>query len=483
MTKKYFNFINGSWKEALNGNTIESRNPAAPLEAVGNFQSSSKEDLSEAIIAADQSFEAWSSLSYIERGSYLYRAAEEMEKIVEEIAETATKEMGKTFIETKGEVKRSIAILKYYAGEGMQQIGEVIPSADSETMLYTKRVPLGAVGIIAPWNFPIAIPIWKIAPALIYGNTVVFKPASESAITGLKIVEVFEKAGLPAGVLNAVTGKGSIIGEGLVENDHIKGISFTGSNPTGKRIAIGAVERGIKYQLEMGGKNPSVILEDADLDQASKMTVDAAMKHTGQKCTATSRVYIQESIYEKTKEKIIKHIEAIKVGNGMDEDTYMGPVATKSQYDSVLAYIEKGKKEGAKLIYEGKSLTNELREEGFYIEPTVFEDGKEGMAIVEEEIFGPVIVLMKTSGLQDAITKANSSRFGLSAAVFTNNIKNSVIFSDKVDAGMIKVNGETTGSEPHVPFGGMKDSSSHSREQGKAAKEFFTSIKTISTTI
>lgn len=482
MTANYLNFINGEWKSALSGKVTESKNPANKDEVVGTFQDSGQEELDQAVTAANVAFESWKDLSSVERGNYLLKAANILETRLDDIAEAATKEMGKTLVETKGEVTRSISILRYYALEGMQKIGDVIPSANSKNILYTKRVPLGAVGIISPWNFPIAIPIWKVAPALVYGNTVVLKPASETAITAAKIVEVFAEAGLPKGVLNLVTGRGSVIGEGLIHHKGIKAISFTGSNGVGNQIANGAVARGAKFQLEMGGKNPAIILADADLDRAVTMTVDAAMKHTGQKCTATSRVLVESSVYDEVKERILAKVREIKVGNGFDADTYMGPLASKSQWETVKSYIEKGKEEGATLIHGGKIPEGSEFENGYYMEPTVFDNVTNDMAIAQEEIFGPVIGLIKVENIDEAIELANDIPFGLSASVFTSDLANSMKFIDKIDSGLVKVNGESTGSEPHAPFGGMKESSSGSREQGKSAIEFFTSIKTITIT-
>lgn len=482
MSKNYLNYINGEWKASSSKKVIQSVNPANIHEIVGTFQDSVMEDLNKAVASANQSFQSWREISSVERGDYLYKAAEIMEKRLNEIAETATKEMGKTLLETKAEMKRSISILRYYAQEGMQKVGDVIPSVNSQNLLYTTRVPLGTVGIISPWNFPIAIPIWKLAPALVYGNTVVLKPASETAITAIKIVEVFEEAGLPKGVLNVVTGKGSVIGEGMIKHKGIAAISFTGSNDVGKRVAAEAVSRGAKYQLEMGGKNPSIILEDADLERAVRLTVDSAMKHTGQKCTATSRVFIQSSIYEEVKERILEVVRSIKIGDGLHDDTYMGPIASKKQLDTVLGYIQKGKEEGATLLYGGNVLNGPEFENGYFIEPAVFENVTYDMTIAQEEIFGPVIALFKVDSLEEAIKHANNVSFGLSASIFTNNISNALQFVDKIEAGLIKVNGESTGSEPQAPFGGMKESSSHSREQGKSAIEFFTSIKTVTIT-
>ncbi|MFF2445570.1 alpha-ketoglutaric semialdehyde dehydrogenase GucD [Neobacillus sp. NPDC058068] len=476
------NYINGRWVKGKRNEVIESKNPANFNEVVGVVQSSSSEDVDHAVNSAKNALKQWQDTSAVQRGIYLNKAADIMENRLQEIAEIATKEMGKTIGETKGEVLRAATILRYYAQEGMNKVGDVIPSADSKNLLYTTRTPVGVVGVISPWNFPIAIPIWKIAPALIYGNTIVFKPATETAITAAKLVEVFDEAGLPAGVLNLVTGKGSIIGDYFLEHRGINAISFTGSNDIGKKVATAAINRGSKYQLEMGGKNPAIVLGDADLEVAAELVVNGAMKHTGQKCTATSKVFVQESIYEDFKSRVVDKLKSIKVGDGLEEGVYMGPLSSKNQQEIVLRYIEQGKLEGAALSYGGGIPIGEQYETGYYVEPTLFENVTNEMTIAREEIFGPVLCLIKIDSYEEAIRQANDTEFGLSAALFTRDLARSLDFINQIEVGMVKVNGETAGVEPQAPFGGMKQSSSHSREQGKAAIEFFTSIKTVTIT-
>ena len=333
----YQNYINGEWVSTAE--TMESINPADITETVGVFPNASTEDLERVVHSAKAAAKPWKDLSATERGGYLHKAADILESKAEDIAITATKEMGKTLTETKGEVNRAIAILRYFAQEGFRSVGENIPSTDSKNLLYTTRVPLGVVGVITPWNFPIAIPVWKIAPALVYGNTVILKPASETAITAIKIIEAFAEAGFPPGVVNIITGRGSLVGGGLTEHKDVSAVTFTGSNQTGRNIAATCVSRGAKYQLEMGGKNPAIIAPDADLDFAVELTVNGAMKHTGQKCTATSRVFIHEEVYDVFKDKVLDRVKKIKIGSGLDTDVYMGPVASKAQQDTVLSYI------------------------------------------------------------------------------------------------------------------------------------------------
>ncbi|WP_026564404.1 alpha-ketoglutaric semialdehyde dehydrogenase GucD [Bacillus sp. UNC41MFS5] len=478
-TKTYLNYINGQWISAGTGNVLPSINPANKNEVVGYVQDSSIDDLDQAAASAKVAQKKWRKLAGSVRGDYLHKAAEIMESRLDEIAETMTKEMGKTFPEAKGETARGVAILRYYAGEGMRSIGDVIPSSDSEALMFTTRVPLGVVGVITPWNFPVAIPIWKMAPALIYGNTVVIKPATETAVTCAKVIECFVDAGFPAGVLNMITGSGSVIGQGLANHPDINGITFTGSNGVGKRIGQAALARGAKYQLEMGGKNPVIVAADADLDLAAEATVSGGLRSTGQKCTATSRVIVESDVYEAFKEKLLQKVKQISVGDGMLDGVWMGPCANENQQKTVLSYIQKGTEEGAALLHGGKIASGQGLENGFFVEPTVFENVKPDMTIAREEIFGPVLALMKVDSMEEALELANDAEFGLSASIFTTNIGSMMSFINDMEAGLVRINAESAGVELQAPFGGMKQSSSHSREQGRAAIEFFTSIKTV----
>ncbi|WCK53233.1 aldehyde dehydrogenase family protein [Aneurinibacillus sp. Ricciae_BoGa-3] len=477
--KTYFNYINGEWVAASTDQLDASISPANRHEIVGYVQKSGKDDLDRAVEAAKHAQIAWRKLSGAARGDYLYKAANALERRLDEIAECMTREMGKTFPEAKGETARGVAILRYYAGEGMRKIGDVIPSSDSEAFMFTTRAPLGVVGVITPWNFPVAIPIWKMAPALIYGNAVVIKPAQETAVTAAKVIECFQEAGLPAGVVNMVTGPGSVIGQAIIDHPGINGITFTGSDTVGKNVGLGALKRGAKYQLEMGGKNPVIVANDADLDQAVEATISGGLRSTGQKCTATSRVIVQSEVYEAFKEKLIASVKQLKVGDGLHGETWMGPCASENQLNTVLSYIEKGIAEGATLLYGGKRIEDGELGNGFYVEPTVFENVTSKMAIAQEEIFGPVLALIKVETLEEAVEIANDVAFGLSASIFTKNIGSMLSFVNEMDAGLVRINAESAGVELQAPFGGMKQSSSHSREQGQAAIEFFTAIKTV----
>ncbi|NYF25627.1 alpha-ketoglutaric semialdehyde dehydrogenase GucD [Sporosarcina sp. JAI121] len=477
-TKTYLNYINGEWVASETGKTGVSKNPARKDEVVGSFQLSSLKDLDEAAVSAKKAQKAWRKLAGSVRGDYLLKVASIMEERIDDIATAMTQEMGKTFPEAKGETARGVAILRYFAGEGMRSVGDVIPSTDNEALMFTTRVPLGVVGVITPWNFPVAIPIWKMAPALIYGNTVVLKPASETAITSAKVVECLHDAGIPTGVVNLVTGSGSLIGPEMANHKEIDAITFTGSNMVGKQLAQIAVTRGIKYQLEMGGKNPVIVANDADLDLAVEATISGGLKSSGQKCTATSRVIVQQDVYEAFKGKLLEKVAEITVGDGMDAGTWMGPSASQGQLETVLSAIAKGKAEGARLLLGGNEVKNEGLN-GYFVEPTVFENVSSDMALAQEEIFGPVLALMKVESIDDALELANDSEYGLSASIFTTNIGNMLSFINEMDAGLVRINAESAGVELQAPFGGMKQSSSHSREQGQAAKEFYTSIKTV----
>ncbi|WP_010281014.1 alpha-ketoglutaric semialdehyde dehydrogenase GucD [Bacillus timonensis] len=479
LKKTYLNFINGEWIVSSSGQVYKSFNPANTDEIIGYVQNSTTDDVNLAVASAKNALTFWGKLAGSDRGAYLYKVADILERRLNEVAECMTREMGKTFPEAKGETSRGVAILRYYAGEGMRKVGDVIPSTDSKALMFTSRVPLGVVGVITPWNFPVAIPIWKMAPALIYGNTIVIKPAQETAVTCAKIMECFEEAGIPAGVVNMVTGSGSVIGPALTENHDVNGITFTGSNQVGKRIGKSAFERGAKYQLEMGGKNPVIVAADADIDLAVEQTINGAFRSTGQKCTATSRVIVHRNVYETFKEKLLTKTKEITIGDGLEEGIWMGPSASENQLKSVLSYIEKGKQEGATLLLGGNRITGGSFDKGFFVEPTIFENVTSRMTIFQEEIFGPVIALVKVDTLEEAINVANDVEFGLSASIFTTNIQNMLSFINDMEAGLVRVNAESAGVELQAPFGGMKQSSSHSREQGEAAKEFYTSIKTI----
>lgn len=473
---RYFNFINGKWTESDSNKQHEHFNPANPSECIGMTEDSTVDDSKQAVEAAVAASRSWKTTSSVARGEILQKAAAILEERADDLARTATKEMGKRFVETKGEAIRGASILRYYAQEGYRKSGEVLPSANQGSTLLSVRVPVGVVAAITPWNFPIAIPIWKLAPALVYGNTVVWKPSREAGITATKIAQVFADAGLPHGVLNLVNGSGSVIGDALTTHEDIDAVTFTGSNAVGQTIAQQATANGKKFQLELGGKNPAVVLEDANLDLAARLVVDGAMKQTGQRCTATSRTYVEASVHDAFVEKVIAYAKQINIGDGLEDGVTMGPVASKRQFETVTGYIEQGVSEGANLVYGGGRVD---KDGGYFIEPTVFSNATQEMTIVQEEIFGPVVAIMKVENYEEALEKANDTIYGLSAAIFTQSLEKAFHFMEHSEVGMVQVNGETGGAEPQAPFGGIKASGAGAKEQGQAAQEFFTEYKTM----
>ncbi|MBD2847223.1 aldehyde dehydrogenase family protein, partial [Paenibacillus sp. IB182496] len=426
---------------------------------------------------------AWRALPGAARGEVLRKAARLLEARAGEIAETMTREMGKTLPEARGEVMRGVAILHYYAAEGMHATGEHLPSSDGRSLLYTRKKPLGTVALITPWNFPVAIPLWKLAPALVYGNTAVLKPASNASVTAALVVETLVEAGMPAGVVNLVHGPGGELGAALLGHPAIEGVSFTGSNAVGRTIGELAARRGIKCQLEMGGKNAVVVLADANLDKAADAVVSGAMKSTGQKCTATSKVIVERGVKARFTELLLERLAAITPGDGLAEGTYFGPLATARQRDTVLAAVKQGQAEGARLLLGGGVPEEEALRGGHFVQPALFDGVTPQMQLATEEIFGPVLGIMEADDLTEAVALANGTAYGLSAAIFTSSLESAMAFVEGAEAGMIKVNAETAGVEYHAPFGGLKASSSHSREQGRAAMDFFTHTQTISISV
>jgi aldehyde dehydrogenase (NAD+) len=471
-------FIDGTWTDSAAERRTSRENPAEIEEIIGTFPLATLEQTAAAIEVAHRALPEWKALAGPARSEILHRAANVLDANTEELARTIAREIGKPIGEARGEVKRGVVLLRYYAGEGMRSLGEVYPASDGKSLLYSSRVPLGVLGVITPWNFPVAIPIWKMAPALIFGNTVVWKPAEPASLTGFGLMRLLEKAGFPNGVINLVLGKGPEAGGRISSHPLVRGISFTGSNDVGRKVASSAVECGIKFQLEMGGKNPTIIAADADLGKAVDSTLSAAMRFSGQKCTATSRVIVDRSVLSAFTEMAVEKAKSIKLSNPLEEDCYLGPVVNRPQYENICAAIERGSQSGARLLTGGKQLEGKFRN-GYFIKPTIFDNVEPGSELGQQEIFGPVLSIIGARDLEQAIAIANDVPFGLSAAIFTRDIDRILRFIKSAEAGMIKINGETTGVEPHAPFGGMKQSSSHSREQGRAAIEFFTSIQTI----
>jgi aldehyde dehydrogenase (NAD+) len=382
--------------------------------------------------------------------------------------------MGKAIRDARGEVLRSIAILRYYSGDALQPSGDVYPSADNSTLLLTIEEPLGVICAITPWNFPFAIPSWKIAPALVYGNCVVWKPAEAASGSAVLLAEVFEAAGLPSGVLNLVTGSGSRLSKALTENEALAAITFTGSGGVGNRIRQSVADRNVKVQLELGGKNPAIVLADADLEDASLQVLRGAMYSTGQRCTATSRVYVERAVSEEFTQKITNKVDSLIIGDPFIETTEVGPLGSPEQLKSVNQFLALAKSEAVTVLTNASAPNSDC-----YFPPMVITDVSANSALVTQEIFGPILILQVVESFEDAISHANNTEFGLSSSVFTRDLAKAMKFIKSTQSGVVHVNRETAGVEPHVPFGGLKGSSSLSREQGTAAREFFTTTKTV----
>ncbi|KAB8140601.1 aldehyde dehydrogenase family protein [Chloroflexia bacterium SDU3-3] len=471
----FHNYIGGEWVAASDGATFPNTNPASG-EQLGTFPLATSADAHQAIAAARAAFPAWASTPAPARGAILHTASQLITERMDMLAATLTREEGKTLAEAKGEVTRARDIFRYYGGEGWRSHDSVIPGNVREELLYTQREPLGVVGLITPWNFPIAIPAWKIAPALAYGNTVVFKPAQQVPETALRLVEILVEAGLPSGVLNLVVGDGSTVGEAIVTSPHVQGVSFTGSHRVGTSIYAKAVANLTRVQLEMGGKNPLVVLNDADISRAVALAVTGGFGLTGQACTATSRVIVEDGIADAFAQALAEAARTLRVGDGMAQGIQMGPAVSEAQLQTDLDYIAIGVQEGAKLIAGGAPALGE----GFFIQPTVFDYVDPGMQIAQEEIFGPVIGIIRARSFDDALEKANGIGFGLAAGIVTNNLAYAMQFARGVDAGVVKVNEPTSGLALQAPFGGFKHSSANTfKEQGQAAVEFYTRTKTV----
>ena len=479
MTETYRNYIAGQWVESKSGKTFPNTNPANTSEIVGHFQASGAEDAQSACDAAAKAQSSWSATPAPRRGEYLFKAAELLESRLPKISEEMTREEGKTLPEAKGEVKRAINILRYFGGEGARQFSYQIPSERDNVFCYTLRKPLGTVALITPWNFPIAIPVWKLAPALVAGNTVVIKPASLAPLSSYRVVEALHEAGIPAGVLNYVTGAGGAVGNTLVEHPAVRAVSFTGSCEVGNALYEKVTRRKLRVQLEMGGKNPTVVLKDADLDYAADVLVNGAFFSTGQKCTACSRAIIEKSIYEPLIEKLLTKTRKLKVGNGLDPGVEIGPAVDAAQLATDLKYIEIARNEGAMLLCGGNRLTGGIYDLGYFIEPTLFTGVTPEMRIAQEEVFGPVLGLMVANDFEDAMRLANGVKFGLSASIVSRDLTRVHQFINGIEAGLITVNLPTAGVEYQLPFGGTKESSFGMREQGPAALDFYTETRTV----
>ncbi|MDP9591017.1 UNVERIFIED_ORG: aldehyde dehydrogenase (NAD+) [Shinella zoogloeoides] len=467
------NLIAGEW---VGADGVENINPSNTGDVVGTYARASVEDTKAAIAAAKAAFPAWSRSGILERHAILRKAADEILSRKEELGRLLSREEGKTLAEGIGETVRAGQIFDFFAGECLRLAGEVLPSVRPNIGVEITREPVGVVGIITPWNFPIAIPAWKIAPALCYGNTVVFKPAELVPGCSWAIVDILVRAGLPKGVLNLVMGKGSVVGQTMLDSPDVNAITFTGSTGTGKRVAVASVEHNRKYQLEMGGKNPFVVLDDADLDVAVEAAVNSAFFSTGQRCTASSRVIVTEGIHDRFVAAVGERLKSVVVDDALKAGTHIGPVVDETQLKQDTDYIEIGQKEGAKLAFGGELLKRDTP--GFYLAPALFTEATNDMRISREEIFGPVAAVIRVKDYEEALAVANDTPFGLSSGIATTSLKHATHFKRNAEAGMVMVNLPTAGVDFHVPFGGRKGSSFGSREQGKYANEFYTTVKT-----
>jgi len=472
----FANYINGEWIDS--GKTFENRNPATG-ELVGLHSKGSAADVEKAADAAAAAFAGWSSMPAPARGAILFKAADLLDKQFDQLGEEMTREEGKTLPEAKGEVRRSINIFRYFAGEGARLNGLMVPSERDRVHTFAIRKAIGVLGLVTPWNFPSAIPAWKMAPALICGNTLVVKPASAAPLSSWRIVEALHNAGVPKGVVNFVQGSGGELGTALVNAKPLKGISFTGSCEIGDWLHGEASKRRLRIQLEMGGKNPTIVLADCDFNSAVENVVNASFFSTGQKCTATSRAIVEDGIYDKFVAAVVERTKKLKVGDGMQAGIEIGPAVDQGALETILKYIGIGKAEGAKLLCGGNRLTDNGRDKGFFVEPTVFSDVTESMTIAKEEIFGPVLAIMRAKDFEDAMRIANNIPFGLSSSIQTTNLSRTFEYIYRSEAGLLTVNLPSAGVEYQLPFGGTKDSSFGPKEQGPAALDFYSDYKTI----
>lgn len=462
------------------GQTFRITNPANAGQSLGEFQLSSKDDARRAVEAAREAWPRWRNTPGPQRGRILDKAAGLMEAALDDLSSTLTTEEGKTLAESKGEVRRAIDIFRFYAGQSSRINGKTYQSGTERTFIYSVREPLGVAAIMTPWNFPIAIPSWKIAPALAAGNCVVFKPASLTPLIATRLVQALEKAGVPPGVINLITGPGGTVGEELAVNGGIDAISFTGSYEVGHAIQRGRAnsEKMARVQLEMGGKNPTIVLPDAKLPDAVDVVAKSAFGLTGQACTATSRVIVHESVKPQFTEMLVARAKVFRVGNGLEDGVEMGPAVSEAELDKDLRYIETGRSEGARLLTGGSR--PEGLGHGHFVEPTVFDGVFPDMKIAKEEIFGPVLAVFEAKGVDEAVALANRTEYGLTACICTSSLSSAIEFANRVEAGVVKVNRTTTGVELQIPFGGMKKSSSDTfKEQGEEAIDFYTRIKAV----
>jgi acyl-CoA reductase-like NAD-dependent aldehyde dehydrogenase len=470
----HHNLIAGEWVEGEG--VTDNINPSNTDDVVGRYARASKADTERAIAAAKAAFPAWARFGVHQRYEILKKASDEILARKDELGRLLAREEGKTLAEGVGEATRAGQIFAFFAGEAVRVSGELLAGIRPNTEVLIEREPVGVVGLITPWNFPIAIPAWKMAPALAYGNTVVFKPADLVPGCGWALADILARAGLPKGVFNLVMGRGSVVGQAILDSPDVNAISFTGSIETGKRVAKASAEHMRKVQLEMGGKSPLVVLDDADLKTAVECAANGAFFSTGQRCTASSRLVVTEGIHDRFVGGLIERIKSLNVGDAVNEGTHIGPVVDKKQFEQDEMYLDIGRKEGAKLAWGGERLNRSTP--GYYLQPALFTETKNDMRINREEIFGPIATVIRVKNYDEALQVANDTPFGLSSGICTTSLKYATDFRKNSQAGMVTINLPTAGVDYHVPFGGRKGSSYGPREQGRYAVEFYTGVKT-----
>ena len=476
--KTFKNLIGGEWTDAATGDTFESVSPATG-ETLGAFPKSGTEDVDRAVAAAKAAYEDWRLVPAPERAKVLYRFAALLADEKADLADLMTREMGKVKAEAGGDVQEAIDMSLYMAGEGRRLFGHTTPSELRDKFMMSVRMPIGVVGAITPWNFPIAIPSWKIAPALVCGNTVVFKPATDTPLLGERFVELLVEAGLPPGVLNIVHGGGGAVGDRLVKHPDVRVITLTGSRETGVEVMRNAAE-GLKHvHLELGGKNAIIVMDDADLDLAVEGIVWSAFGTSGQRCTAASRVIVHERVYDALQSRLVARAEQMTIGPGWEDDTDLGPVINREALEKIHSYTQIGRDEGAELLTGGEVASGNGLDKGFYYRPTVFSEVEPGMRIAQEEIFGPTTALLRVSSFEDAVRVANGIEYGLSSAIFTRDVNQAFQAMRDLQTGITYINAGTTGAEVHLPFGGTKATGNGHREAGQAALDVFTEWKSI----
>jgi len=479
MPKVYKNYINGEWVEARGGKAFENRNPANTSELIGMFPASTEEDVHAAVAAAREAFKTWRLVPAPKRAEILFRAAELLVRRKEEMARDMTREMGKILSETRGDVQEAIDMTYYMAGEGRRQFGQTAPSELPNKFAMSIRQPLGICTMITPWNFPMAIPSWKIMPALILGNTVVFKPASDTPLSGYNLVQILIEAGVPRGVVNIITGSGSKVGLPLMQSPEVKLVSFTGSTEIGRSVSEACAPQFKPCQLEMGGKNAISVMEDANLDLAVDGAIWGGFGTTGQRCTAASRVIVHKKVYKEFLDRFVARAKSLKVGDGLDPTTEMGPCVSESQLHTVMEYVEIGKNEGAKLVAGGRRLEAGAHAKGWFHEPTIFADCDPKMRVAQEEIFGPVVSVVPCDSLEQAVEINNGVVYGLSASIYTRDVNRAFQAMRDLHTGIVYVNAPTIGAETHMPFGGVKQTGNGHREAAVACLDFYSEWKTI----